>query len=748
MIMTKITSLGQRFVCIIQRFVGFTLYFFAGGLSVSSLAQYSIHHGVSLPTSDTVRALIIFCEVNYADGPCPKDLPDEFTGQWTQNPDGTRGLPANAGVYLDHEILDSPKGYITGYYHEASFGTYVLLGDYLSEVIQVPCHQIKQGLNLDQVFQIINSKYANRELLTAHGYRLQDFDRWSEAPQGLPKPKVSDGKIDLVYLIWRNNRFLNGYNTWDNSGYGVTAVRGIPFCGMKGVNTAASFNNSWGDEHGFFITIAEHLHAIFGGNHWHSGGGRGVHTFLCIPYNYGLTGQLEATMQAVCAWDRWMMRWKNPQKRFLISSLDTAFNEVNTENLTLDSLPQGGRFILRDHVKTSDAIRIKLPYIIWQKNGDVKNQYLWLEYRSFTTRFDKYINGVDNSCEDFYPDAPFGTPGLYSYIQVGKDQREGKDIYSSNPQHPNGLASWLLPLTAEGNYDYAYSYDKQPVPHAGCGSWGNTCLPFDISASKPNPFTGHSDLFRFIDSNQDGVLYQGDELQPGLCDLVGDTVIFNYHRNGDKDDAFCKRNGKTKLYIASNPAPVPVYTYATDFEFNRFYFKENDAKSSFENRTIWLNGLSIEILRENILIDGEPAIEVLIRWDDYAVDQSVRWCGNIRLSPHVFDVQKPSLHVLSGKKILLDRSESPTFHFKRGEKLDGTYWMSDKTQFTASNNAYICLDNNSSIELKNESELVLEAGAKLEMKKGSKIIIHKGSKFILQPGAEIIRYKGAKIIYK
>lgn len=748
MIMTKITSLGQRFVCIIQRFVGFTLYFFAGGLSVSSLAQYSIHHGVSLPTSDTVRALIIFCEVNYADGPCPKDLPDEFTGQWTQNPDGTRGLPANAGVYLDHEILDSPKGYITGYYHEASFGTYVLLGDYLSEVIQVPCHQIKQGLNLDQVLQIINSKYANRELLTAHGYRLQDFDRWSEAPQGLPKPKVSDGKIDLVYLIWRNNRFLNGYNTWDNSGYGVTPVRGIPFCGMKGVNTAASFNNSWGDEHGFFITIAEHLHAIFGGNHWHSGGGRGVHTFLCIPYNYGLTGQLEATMQAVCAWDRWMMRWKNPQKRFLISSLDTAFNEVNTENLTLDSLPQGGRFILRDHVKTSDAIRIKLPYIIWQKNGDVKNQYLWLEYRSFTTRFDKYINGVDNSCEDFYPDAPFGTPGLYSYIQVGKDQREGKDIYSSNPQHPNGLASWLLPLTAEGNYDYAYSYDKQPVPHAGCGSWGNTCLPFDISASKPNPFTGHSDLFRFIDSNQDGVLYQGDELQPGLCDLVGDTVIFNYHRNGDKDDAFCKRNGKTKLYIASNPAPVPVYTYATDFEFNRFYFKENDAKSSFENRTIWLNGLSIEILRENILIDGEPAIEVLIRWDDYAVDQSVRWCGNIRLSPHVFDVQKPSLHVLSGKKILLDRSESPTFHFKRGEKLDGTYWMSDKTQFTASNNAYICLDNNSSIELKNESELVLEAGAKLEMKKGSKIIIHKGSKFILQPGAEIIRYKGAKIIYK
>lgn len=746
--MTKITSLGQRFVCIIQRIVGFNLYFFVGGFSLSSFAQYSIHHGVSLPTYDTIRALIIFCEVDYADGPCPKDLPDEFTGQWTRNPDGTRGLPANARVYLDPEIVDYPKGYITSYYHEASFGAYVLLGDYLPDVIRVPCHQIKQGLNLDQVLQIINNKYANKELRTAHGYKLEEFDKWSEAPQGLPKPKVADGKIDLVYLIWRNNRFLNGYNTLDNSGYGVTPVRGIPFCGMKGVNTAASFNNSWGDDHGFYITIAEHLHAIFGGNNWHSGGGRGVHTFLCIPYNYGLTGQLEATMQAVCAWDRWMMRWKNPQKRYLISALDASFNEVNTENISLDSLPQGGRFILRDHVKTGDAIRIKLPFIHWQKEGDVKNQYLWLEYRSFTTRFDKYLNGVVSSCEDYYPDAPFGTPGLYAYIQVGKDQREGNDIYTSKPQHPNGLASWLLPLTAEGNYDFAYRYDKQPTPHAGCGSWGNTCLPFDVAAGKPNPFTGHSDLFRFVDSNHDGVLYQGDELQPGLCDLMSDTVIYNYHRNGDKDDAFCKRNGKIKLYIASNPAPVPVYTYATDFESNRFYFKENDAKSSFENRTIWLNGLSIEIVRENIIVDGETAIEVLIRWDDYAVDQSVRWCGNIRLSPHVFDIQKPSLHLLPGKKILFDRSESPTFHLKRGEKMDGTYWMSDKSQFTATANAYICLENKSIIELKNESELVLEAGSKLAMKKGSKIIIHKGSKFIIQPGAEIIRYKGAKIIYK
>lgn len=745
--MTKITHINCS---LLFSFIRFLLLFFNVATIHSNLsfAQRSIHHGVSLPTADTIRALIIFCEVDYADGPCPKDLSDEFIGQWTRNPDGTRGLPANADIYLDNEIQGSPKGYITGYYHEASFGKYVLLGDYLPEVIRVPCNRIKQGLNLEQVLQILNEKYSGKELHTAHGYTLQNFDQWSEAPQGLPKPKISDGKIDLVYLIWRNNRFLNGYNTKDNSGYGVTPVHGIPFCGMKGVNTAASFNNSTADEHGFYITIAEHLHAIFGGNHWHSGGGRGIHTFLCIPYNYGVTGQLEATTRAVCAWDRWMMRWQNPQKKFLISCLDSSLNEVNTENFTLDSFPNGGKFILRDHVKTGDAIRIKLPFIDWKKEGDVKNQYLWLEYRSFSTRFDAYIGGETNFCEDFYPEYPRGTPGLYAYIQVGKDQREGNDIYTSRMQHPNGLASWLLPITAEGNYDYAYRYDMQPKPHSGCGSWGNTCLPFDFAASKPNPFTGHSDLFRFTDSNGDGVLYQGDNLQPGLCDLMDDTVFYNYHRNGDKDDAFCKKNGKTKLYIASNPAPVPVYTYATDFEFNKFYFKENDAKSSYENRVIWLNGLSIEILREDLLLDGEKAIEILIRWDDYTVDQSVRWCGDIRLHPHVFDEKKPSLVLNPRKKILLDRSESPTFHIKRDENKHGGYWMSDKTKFTVLKNAILELKENSVVEIKNESELILEAGAKLYMHRGSKIIIRKGSMLTIHPEAKIVRTKHAKIIYK
>ncbi|MCZ2442229.1 MAG: hypothetical protein LC101_00380 [Flavobacteriales bacterium] len=713
-------------------------------ISLTAVAQLSIHHGVTLPTRDTIRALIIFAEVDYADGPCPKDFPDEFLGQWTILPDGSRGLPENAGVYLDPFITSKPYGYITSYYYEASFGQYVLLGDYLPYVVSVPCHQIKQGLNLDQTLRIINQKMQGQPIITTHGIPLSAFDNWSEAPAGEPKLKKPDGKIDLVYLIWRNNRFLNGYNTWDNSGYGVTPVRGIPFGGMQGVNNAASYNNSWGDEHGFNITIAEHLHAIFGGNHWHSGGGRGIHTFLAIPYNYGLTGQLEATMQAVCGWDRWMMQWKNPEKKYLISALDTSLTEQNTEYFSLNNNPDGGLLYLRDHVKTGDAIRIRLPFLNWQKEGDVKNQYLWLEYRDFTTRFDQYMN-IAEECSDHYDEYPSGTPGLYAYIQVGKDQREGKDIYSARPASPNGLASWLLPLTAEGNYDFYYRYDKIPDPLPGCGSWGNTTLPLERSKSKPNPFTGHSDLFRITDSNHDGLLYSGDDLQPGLADMLGDSVWFNYHRNGDKDDAFCFKNKKTKLSISTNPSPVPVYTYAADLEYNRFYFTDGSTKSQFENRTIALNGLSIEIVKE---YRQEGAILIRIRWDDYIVNNSVRWCGNIELHPHVFDTMLPSLSITKGKIILLDRSQSPTYHTNKGRMNNSEYWFSDTTQFRALTGAYIQMQAKSRIELKNGSHLILDDGALLEMGKGSRIIIEKGSDLLQQPNAKIVKGKGAKIIIK
>lgn len=712
--------------------------------------QLAIRNGISLPASDTLYGLIVFCEVDYSQGPCPKNLPDPFTyNNWPRRLDGTTGLPPMADKFLDPMVSSNLQGYISEYYHTASFGKYVILGDYLPYVVRVPCNKVQPGGDgLNQVLAILDQMNPNDTTLwTQHGLNLRNFDRWTITPAGEPKIKKPDGRVDIIYLIWKNNRFIAGFNTGDNSGYGVTPTVGRKFKNMKGINNVTSYVSAFSDNAGFHITIAEHLHGIFGGNHWHSGGGRGIHTFLATPYNFGVTGQLAATMQAVCAWDRWMMYWQNPKKKHLISALDPAGNEVNTENFSIETFPQGGTFLLRDEVTTGDAIRIRLPHITWTKEGDVKNQYLWLEYHELKTRYDKYYveECVDNDNGRF----PIGTPGLYAYIQVGKDVREGNgDINTTRTSHPNGLASWLLPVVAEGNYDFTYRYDKIHPGMMLCGSWGNRSLPVDKSQNLPNPFTGYNDLFRFEDTNHDGKLYSGDDLQPGLSEMLGDSVWFNYHCAGDWLDAFSSANGHTLLSISTNPAPVPVYTYAYDYERNIPHFKKGDKQSSFENRTIWLNGLRIEILNENEYMGGEKAIRISIRWDDYRVAEDVRWCGNIVLSPHDFDTTRSSLQLAKGKTLLLDRSRTPTRHLADPFTDSSEIWMADTTVFTARRGARMELESKSQIILRNGSRLYLERGSTLMLRSRSRIVVNKGCSLVIEEGARLEKEGNAKIIYK
>lgn len=712
-------------------------------------AQLAIKNGVSLPASDTLWGLIVFAEVDYNNGPCPKNLTDPYQSNWPKRLDGTTGLPPMADFFFNQDINVWNKGYITNYYHTASFGNYVILGDYIPEVVTVPCHKIQPyGMGLNQVLEVLKNKNPNdTTLITKHGFPLNRFDNWTITKSGEPKIKKPDGRVDLIYIIWRNNRFIAGYGTGDNAGYGVTQTSGIPFKNMKGVNNVTSYLNAYSDSANFHITIAEHLHGIFGGNNWHSGGGRGIHTFLATPYNFGVTAQLAATMQAVCGWDRWMMDWKNPKKKYLVSAFDLIGKEINTEKYSIDVFPQGGEYLLRDHVSTGDAIQIKLPFIEWKKNGDVKNQYLWIEYHALKTRFDRYY--VEDCADNHQGKYPKGTPGIYAYIQVGKDIKEGDNsINSSSPSHPNGLASWLLPLTAEGNYDFSYRWDKIHPGAMICGSWNNRSLPVDKDLSISNPFTGYSDLYRFEDTNHDGILYSGDDLQPGLSIMLGDSVWFNYHCAGDWMDAFSFATGQTKISISTNPAPVPVYTYTYDYESNKPYFKKNDPTSSYENRTIWLNGLSIEILDEGIYLNDETAIKIKIRWDDFSVYKNVRWCGNIVQSPHPFNQQLPSLILEKGKSIVLDRSLSPTQHQAYPISDPEEVWFSDTTEYTLKTGAIMELKEKSSIILMNGSRLILEKGSTLRMNSKSKIIVNKGSQLLQKNGAVIERYKNAKIIYR
>ena len=75
-------------------------------------------------------------------------------------------------------------------------------------------------------------------------------------------------------------------------------------------------------------------------------------------------------------------------------------------------------------------------------------------------------------------------------------------------------------------------------------------------------------------------------------------------------------------------------------------------------------------------------ITIQIRWDNYEVNNNVRWCGNMVLSPHDFDISKPSLILQTGNKLLLDRGQSPQFHKATEKDKKGEWLFTDPTVLT------------------------------------------------------------------
>jgi hypothetical protein len=713
----------------------------------TSTAQLAIKNGVSIPTRDTLRVLVVFAEVDFEATPCPGKLEQSFGGNWPKNAKGQTLPPSDAREYFDVQLKpgQKPKGFITDYYHQASFGQYLLLGDFFPYAVTIPCSDVKTGNGVQQVLdKIAKWPGLDSSKFTQHGLPLRAFDAWSMSRQGEPKLKKPDGKTDLLYIIWRNNRFLTNNNTLDYSGFGVSSGTGPAFLNSKGINNFASFNASSVSRAAYVITIAEHLHGIFGGNNWHSSGGRGVHTFPAVVATYGLTGQHLAAMQGCSGWDRWMMEWKNPKKKHLVSCLNEQGQEVNTEHYTLDSFPKGGTYVLRNFLTTGDAIRIKLPHIQWEKPGDAKNQYLWIENRRMNSRFDEWY--YDDCADNRQGQFPAGTPGIYAYIQVGKDQKEGaSEIYGGASENPNALASPFFPFTAEGNFDFYYDFDRVQEAHGyGC-NWNNRNIPIDKNRSKPNPFTGNNDLFTLLDFNGDGKILSGDNIKTGLSEIIGDSLIHDFYGGGDWEDAFCSATGHTEISISTNPAPVPVYTLATDLEYKRFSLNKGQP-NSFENRTIWLNGLHIDILDDNMNQTGD--VKLSIRWDDYTLTEDVRWCGNIVLSPNDFDTTQNALVVGSGQTLLLDQATSVTWPFELNKDEKGNPLFAESTKLTVLPHAKIVVQSKASLIIEENSKLILQTGSSLKVEKGGKIILRKGGEIVQEAGSLFFVDKKAKIIKK
>ncbi|MBN1184258.1 MAG: hypothetical protein JXB49_18355 [Bacteroidales bacterium] len=134
--------------------------------------------------------------------------------------------------------------------------------------------------------------------------------------------------------------------------------------------------------------------------------------------------------------------------------------------------------------------------------------------------------------------------------------------------------------------------------------------------------------------------------------------------------------------------------------------------------------MSIEVLEQKA--NGD--IKVRIRWDNFNVNNDVRWCGPIKLYENIY--LKP------GHTISFDQGLTPTKPVNpivfNGDKI-----FADPTVFTCKGGSYFKLESNSIVEVKNNSEFLMEPGSTLGINTGAVMDIKNTGKLTAHSGANI-----------
>jgi len=668
----------------------FTLFSFFHAHGQSAM---DARNGWAISPEGRLHVLLIFAEINF-DG--------DFAHLDPIAPEGTKDWkPRKIPWWKDKLFSKEPDGnsYMTKFFRQASFGKFQVTGDYLDTIITIDISSVKDRSGRVVTEDPYGNGYFRSEVVrraakmpfrTGFGSVAGDFDRWELTTTGMQKINKPNGNFDMVMIIWRN---IHVRNLGDNSGFVSPGDIGKIHQDM-GTDSYSMFRMS------NFVPLSicrhEFSHMLYGGNNFHNAsGGVGTHTFIC-----GLGGWSNMSNDARCSdtwnvWDRERLGWKNPDNQFLVTARDgITMTEISGELSYGKPLPnEKGHFVLRDFVSTGDALKIKLPGL----TSPVNNQYLWIENHQ---RIKGWI--------DF---DQVMIPGMYAFITVGKDELTGSRTFGGNNNYG-------FPLVAAGNYDFSYPADRT-----------NDKRIF-IDSDRPNAFTGYHLLMSHandLDGNGEIVLGAGRKEEIIFPNgVVKDGVemteeFFDYKTYpvyGNTDIAFTPQRYH-KIGIGYNPAAVPVYSHSNP-----------GGPREFDNRRIYLNGISIEFQRT----DESGNIHLKIRWEDFDIVNNVRWCGNI--------VSNEKINLFPGRMILLDQGYSPQVTKIQNLSISDSAFA-EPSVLELRPGSETTLDRWSSIRVQGGSSLLVRAGSKLTLRRGAKIIIAEGSFLWIEKGSVIELERGA-----
>lgn len=584
--------------------------------------------------------------------------------------------------------------WMTKYFRQASFGKFQVTGDPLDTIITVPIAEITDtrgkvvetesfanNFYRQAVIRKLNAIKTPRFLF---GSQVQDFDRWTFASNGTGGKELPNTKIDLIMIVWRN-------------------IHVVGLGEMSGYVQPGDFGDLWGmhsDMYSMFKTEAllplvimrhEFSHMLYGGNNFHTAnGGVGTRAFLSTVGGWSNMSASDACSPTWNAWDRERLNWGNPDNQYVLSCRCADSGQEQNGDMVYGQ-PQcfAGEYILRDFASTGDAIKIKLPHL----PKGIRNQYLWLENHQ---RLDGYVDH-----DKVLP------KGLYAYIQVGKDERVGKNVFG-------GPCNYLWPLVAQGSYDFEYD----PVTKGT-----------HLRQSRANPLTGATYFVRhLIDLDGDDKLRITQDVTPKTEYVLPEKLFvegkeiptdffsyMQYPQFGTKETPFLP-DQHPKIGIAHNPAATPLYSHT-------------GAKAlADDNRRVYLNGLSVEVLE----MRPDGSIKLRIRWDDFDVPTNVRWCGDILLTEQVT--------VKRGGSITLDQGYTPQLP-EAVQHLDGKAVFAEPTIMEVDSGALLRLEKFGNLWIRSGSSLLIRKGARLELANNSSIVVERGAHIYVEKGAQIKKGK-------
>ena len=683
----------------------------------SEMAFVSSIYGKNFTPKGEFRIIIVFAGFT-------NDGNTDTIGNWPYddgiNPPG-KSFPTNVGDYFYSDYNQfAPNNNdktLSNYFYQMSLpnGTPLkMVADVFPERINVTA-----DIALDTLGGTGWSKY-NQWVLDSIATNHPNFD-WSPYDNRKNNPGNSfdnsdvvnhppDSIIDFMVILWRYGRDCNTdpnqqyVNRLCKNPFSSTAVANIPhnktfidslgrtykthgLCGFRTHKALHGISRS--------LFLHEVAHNLYGSPHYNGANGVVGNQFY-NNFGYGMMkpGNGPHVYESANGWERWYLGWID---------ITTGTNLVNTKLDSISDILNGGVYTLRDFITTGDVIRVKLPH--------VTNQYLWLENHQGKSTFDNREGWVLNGVNGNFPDAP---RGLVAYVE--KMGGRGLNLTPDSTNKVNGVKY----LNKNGHYDYTNQYAS--IEPSAPEVWGG--ITYDFVRGEENslsPHTSTSYIRNDFVPNNNKIDYHNhynyntyNNIQNEQRIVYKEDGSFTYGSLG----IGMTFNQGDKLDLGANPAITNIQ------KFDNVY----DTLTP-----IFLNGISVEVLSFN----PDSSMTVKIRMDDYDVDNSTRYTGNIILSPNIVSSNNYSLNIKAGKTLTVDKSGTPN-----KQHITANNDFINPTVFTCSGGSYFHLEQNAKVEVKNASTLRLKSGSKMEIENGARLEIHNGSSLIIEDGAELILKPG------